>query len=106
MKGDTMTTMKLRLFGIALGTGLVLTLTACGGSPAAATDDAGGSRGSGGSGNAVTSSTRQNEPPPPADYVRSSCHECSCRVFTGDKGYCRRPSCRHHWTDHQRPPQG
>ena len=93
--------MTFRVLGIVLGTGLVLTLTACGGSPAAATDDAGRS-----GGDTVTNATRQSEPPPPADYVRSSCHECSCRVFAGDTGYCSRPSCKHHWTDHQRPPQG
>ena len=98
-----MSTMKLRLLALALGTGLVLTLAACGGSPAEATDDTGKS---GGSGDSVTTAQRQNEPPPPADYVRFSCHECSCRVFAGDNGYCSRPSCRHHWKDHQRPPQG
>lgn len=101
--------MKLRLLAMALGTGVVLTLAACGGSPADATDDTGksGKSGtSGGSGDSVTTAQRKSEPPPPADYVRSSCHECSCRVFAGAGGYCGRPSCKHHWTDHQRPPQG
>ncbi len=95
--------MKLRLLAIALGAGIVLTLAACGGSPAEATDESGSSRGSGDS---VTRQQRKSEPPPPTDYVRSNCHECSCRVFSGDSGYCGRPSCKHHWTDHKRPPQG
>jgi hypothetical protein len=45
---------------------------------------------------------RRNEPPPPDDYVRYRCSKCSCRVFMGDGAYCSRPSCRHHWSEHQR----
>ena len=46
------------------------------------------------------------EPGPPADYVRSKCSECSCRVYMGEQGSCTRPACRHGWKNHQRPPQG
>jgi hypothetical protein len=35
--------------------------------------------------------------------VRYRCSTCSCSVFTGEGAYCNRPSCQHHWSDHQRP---
>jgi hypothetical protein len=50
---------------------------------------------------AATSDQRTRTDPPPPDWVRATCTTCSCRVFTGDDPYCKRPSCRHHWSDHK-----
>lgn len=74
----------------------VLTLTACRDSSSA----------NAGEGGASASRTKTKTPGPPADYVRSRCVLCSCRMFMGDSGECSRPSCGHSWKDHQRPPQG
>ncbi len=38
---------------------------------------------------------------PPADFSRARCSKCSCGFFSGHDGQCRRPSCKHHWSDHQ-----
>ena len=90
-----------RLLAIALATGSILALAACGGSPESAEAEAKESK------QPVSEDVRKSEPAPPADYVRSRCTKCSvCRVFMGDGGYCSRPACKHHWKDHQRPPQG
>ncbi len=86
---------KLRLLGLAMGIVTLLTLTACGASSVDATDDGGGK------GRTVTETARKSEPAPPADYVRSRCRECSCRVFSGKTGYCSRPACKHHWKEHR-----
>ena len=95
----------LRLLGIALATGSLLALAACGGGPAsedvATADDEKPKQ------KKVSDAERAGEPAPPADFVRSRCSKCSvCRVYAGDGGYCSRPACKHHWKDHQRPPQG
>ena len=84
---------KLRLLGLGVGFATLMTLTACGGSPAEATDQGGRDR-------TVADSAKKNEPAPPKDYVRSRCGECACRVFSGKTGYCGRPSCKHHWKKH------
>ncbi len=95
--------MTQRLLGLALVAAFVLALAACGADSASAdqkNDTAGKTK------QTVSDAKRKSEPPPPADYVRARCTECSCRVYTGGGGYCRRPGCKHHWKDHQRPPQG
>ncbi len=95
--------MTQRLLGLALVTAFVLALAACGADQASAdekTDTAEKPKEP-----AVSDAKRQSEPAPPADYVRSRCTDCSCRVFMGDGGYCSRPACKHHWESHQRPPQ-
>ena len=38
---------------------------------------------------------------PPADYVRARCSLCSCPFFGGESGNCKRPTCRHAWSDHK-----
>lgn len=78
----------------------VLALVSCRGSTEASP---GGEPGKDRAAAQATEEARNNEPPPPADYVRYRCSKCSCRVFTGDGAYCNRPSCQHHWSDHQRP---
>ena len=94
--------MTQRLLGLALVTAFVLALAACGADQASAdeTDAAEKPKEQ-----AVSDTKRQSEPAPPADYVRSRCTDCSCRVYMGDGGYCSRPACKHHWKNHQRPPQ-
>ncbi len=101
-RGSTMKLMTQRLLGLALATAFILSLAACGAGEASAgekTADKTKQR-------AVSDAKRKSEPAPPADYVRARCTACSCRVYTGETGYCRRPGCKHHWKDHQRPPQG
>ena len=96
--------MTQRLLGLALGTAFVLGLAACGAGEASAdgkTDAADKTKQQ-----AVSDAKRKSEPAPPADYIRARCTECSCRVYAGGGGYCSRPACKHHWKDHQRPPQG
>ncbi len=88
---------KLRLLGLGVGIATLLTLTACGAAPAEGTDEAA----VGGKDRTATDAARKSEPAPPADYVRTRCGECSCRVFSGKTGYCSRPSCRHHWKKHR-----
>ncbi len=95
--------MTQRLLGLALVTAFVLALAACGADQASAdqkTDTADKPKEQ-----AVSDAKRRSEPAPPADYVRSRCTDCSCRVYMGDGGYCSRPACKHHWKNHQRPPQ-
>jgi len=87
---------KLRLLGLGMGIATLLALTACGSSSVEATDGDSGAR-------VAADAKRKNEPAPPADYVRSRCSECSCRVYSGKTGYCGRPSCKHHWKEH--PPR-
>ncbi len=92
-----------RLLGLALVTAFVLALAACGAGEASAdgkSDAAAKTKQK-----EVSAAKRKSEPAPPADYVRSRCSECSCRVYSGDGGYCSRPACKHHWKDHKRPPQ-
>jgi len=96
--------MTQRLFGLALVTAFVLALAACGADEASADDTSAAAEKT--KEPAVSETKRQSEPAPPADYVRSRCTECSCRVYMGDGGYCSRPACKHHWKDHKRPPQG
>ncbi len=96
--------MTQRLLGLALATAFILSLAACGADEASAgekNDAAVKTKEP-----KVSDAKRKSEPAPPADYIRARCTECSCRVYTGDGGYCRRPGCKHHWKDHQRPPQG
>ena len=95
--------MTQRLLGLALVTVFVLTLAGCGAGEASADGKTDG--GAKTKQKSVSDAKRKNEPAPPADYVRSRCTECSCRVYSGDGGYCSRPACKHHWKDHQRPPQ-
>lgn len=98
--------MKLtrRLSCVALLGVLVLGLAACGGGDDPATPED-GAKTTKTSEKTVSEAQRANEPGPPADYVRSRCTKCSCRVYMGDGGYCTRPSCKHSWKDHQRPAQ-
>ena len=96
--------MTQRLLGLALATAFILSLAACGAGEASAdgkTDAADKTKEP-----AVSDAKRKSEPRPPPDYVRSRCPDGSCRVYMGAGGYCRRPACKHHWKDHQRPPQG
>ena len=93
-----MTRINIRRVGLAACAAALLTLTACRDSSTASTGD-----------DAVaedTAAPKSSEPGPPADYVRSRCGICSCRVFMGDASNCGRPSCKHEWQDHQRPKQG
>ncbi len=79
--------------------GVLLTMTACRDSSSASTgDEISDAPG------ALEAGKPQHGPP--ADYIRSRCGMCSCRVFMGNAAECTRPSCRHHWQEHQRPPQG
>ncbi len=48
-----------------------------------------------------TDQARTRTDAPPANWVRTKCTTCSCRVFSGDEPYCERPSCRHHWSEHK-----
>ncbi len=93
MKLITIRRVTLTVFAAA-----ALTLTACRDSSSASTGEDGS--------DAKAEARKSNEPGPPADYVRARCGNCSCRVFMGDEGHCTRPSCRHHWQEHQRPQQG
>ena len=43
----------------------------------------------------------RNPDGPPADYVRARCSLCSCAFFGGDDAQCKRPTCKHHWSDHK-----
>lgn len=95
--------MSQRLLGVALVTASILALAACGGSSDSPEAKAGADEKP--KVKKVSDAEREGEPAPPADFVRSRCTKCSCRVFMGDGGYCRRPACKHHWKDHQRPPQ-
>ncbi len=99
-----LTRLTRRLLGLALVTVLVLPLAACGADEASADDKADAADKT--KAPSVSDANRKSEPAPPADYVRSRCTECSCRVYMGDGGYCSRPACKHHWKDHKRPPQG
>lgn len=67
-------------------------------------DDASGEMG----GETTTAAAKSTKPEPsgrtdprPADYVPYRCSQCSCRVFMGDEAICSRPTCQHHWSDHQ-----
>jgi hypothetical protein len=51
----------------------------------------------------ATSEAGGTKPDRPDTYVPYRCSICSCRFFTGDGANCNRPSCQHHWTDHQAP---
>ncbi len=96
--------MTQRLLGLALVAAFVLALAACGAGEASAEQKTRAADKT--KQKAVSDAKRKSEPAPPADYVRARCTECSCRVYTGAGGYCSRPACKHHWKDHQRPPQG
>ena len=91
--------MTQRLLGLALATAFIVALAACGADSASADDKTDAADKS--KSQAVSDAKRQSEPAPPADYVRSRCTECSCRVYAGDGGYCSRPACKHHWKDHK-----
>ena len=88
---------KLRMLRIVLAAGAALTLSACGGSDSQEPGEV--------TAEAAEAAARDAEPGPPEDYVRYRCFRCSCRVYMGERGYCTQPSCRHHWKEHQRPPQ-
>ena len=96
--------MTQRLLGLALVAVFVLALAACGAGEASAEQKTGAADKT--KQKAASDAKRKSEPAPPADYIRARCTECSCRVYTGDGGYCSRPACKHHWKNHQRPPQG
>ena len=89
-----MTVKNVRTLGMAAMAAILLTMTACRDSSSAST------------GGESPDAPKASQKGPPADYVRSRCAMCSCRVFMGDAAECSRPSCRHHWQEHQRPPQG
>jgi len=96
--------MTQRLLGLALVAAFVLALAACGAGEASAEQKTSAADKT--KQKAVSDAKRKSEPAPPADYVPSRCTACSsCRVFGGNGGYCKRPACKHHWKDHQRPPQ-
>ena len=79
---------RSRLFGSLL---LALTLVlavACGGPASSEAADG-----------ADTASAR-NPDGPPAGYVRAKCTKCSCPFFGGEGAQCKRPTCKHHWSDH------
>ncbi len=88
---------KLRLLGIVLAAGAALMLSACGASNSQEPEDV--------TAEAAEAAAGDAEPGPPEDYIRYRCFTCSCRVYTGERGYCTRTSCRHNWREHQRPPQ-
>ena len=83
---------------VATATLALLTVTACKDSSPEGTEAEAGEKTAEGSASAA-------EPGPPDDYVRWECGVCSCRTFMGEQADCTRPSCKHHWKDHMRPPQ-
>ena len=95
-----MTSIRSRFFGLILLGSVLLLVTGCGKpeSTSAAEEDAPKKRAAT---KAKDAKDAKSEPGPPADFVRAKCTACSCRFFSGDEGYCSRPSCRHHWRDHQ-----
>jgi len=97
-----MTRFNRSLFYVPLVAAAVLVLGSCGGS----SETTPGEQAEGGQAAADTSGpAKSNEPGPPDTYVPYRCSQCGCRVFMGDAAYCNRPSCQHHWTEHQRPPE-
>ncbi len=93
--------MKARWIGIPLVAMALLLLPACGSDEDASdqSDDATEATSKG----ADTKAAAKPKGGPPADYVKWKCSTCSCRVFAGDGAECTRPSCRHNWSEHQRP---
>ncbi len=84
-----------RLIGNAVLALALLGMTSCGGPEAAdaadePVDDKPARR-------QASSSTKTQ----PDGWVRTRCGICSCRVFSGKDPNCKRPTCKHHWSDHK-----
>jgi hypothetical protein len=79
----------------------MLALGSCGGSSETSPDEQAEAEQAA---SAAASEAAGKEPGPPDTYVPYRCSTCGCRVFTGEAAYCNRPSCKHHWTEHQPPP--
>ena len=95
-----MTSIRSRFFGLILLVSVLMLVTACG-KPASTSAAEDGEPKKKEARKAKDAKDAKSEPGPPADFVRAKCTACSCRFFSGDEGYCSRPSCRHHWKDHQ-----
>jgi hypothetical protein len=94
-----MTRFSPNLLCVPLVAAALLALGSCGGSSSET------SPGDEAAAESKSPAARSNEPGPPDTFVPYRCSVCACRVFTGDGAYCNRPSCQHHWSDHQRPPE-